>query len=88
MLTFHNAVHSQPQRSLYEDDGFLVFARGDQGIVAINKTESWQNPTIWTWGLRQGTYRCTVHGLKMPVTGSSCTMAIPPRQAQLWLCGD
>ncbi len=88
MLTFHNAVHGQPQRTLFETDGFLVFARGNQGIVAINKTDAWQNPTIWTWGLHQGNYRCTIHDQTMPITGNSCTVAIPPRQAQLWLhCG-
>ena len=39
MIRFHNDVHGMPQRSLFEDDGFIVFARGDRGMVAINKTD-------------------------------------------------
>jgi len=85
MVTFHNAVHGTQQRPLYEDDGFLVFARGDQGIVAINKTADRQQATIWTWGLRQGAYRCQIHGTRMQVSGERVTLDIPPRQAQLWL---
>lgn len=85
MLTFHNAVHGTPQRSLYEDDGFLVFARGDRGIVALNKTAEWQHPRIWTWGLQQGRYRCCLHQLNMEVSGETFAFAIPPREAQLWL---
>jgi alpha-amylase len=74
-----------PQRPLFEADGFLVFARGERGIVAINKTGAWQHPTIWTWGLNQGRYRCTIHGHEMEVRGDSFTFAIPPREAQMWL---
>ncbi len=85
MIRFHNAVHGSRQRPLYEADGFLVLARGDRGIVAINKTDSWQSPTIWTWGLRQGPYRCQLHQHVMQVQGDTFTFAIPPRQAQLWL---
>lgn len=85
MLRFHNAVHGQPQRSLFEADGFLVFARGDRGLVAINKTGEWQYPAIWTWGLRPGDYRCQIHGQTMAVAGAYFTLAIPPREAQMWL---
>ncbi|MFA7403327.1 MAG: alpha-amylase family glycosyl hydrolase [Pelobacteraceae bacterium] len=85
MVAFHNAVHGSQQRPLYEDDGFLVFARGDQGVVAINKTEEWQQATSQTWGLRQGEYRCLIHGSRMQVRGERFTIDIPPRQAQLWL---
>lgn len=88
MIRFHNAVHGAPQRTLYEADGFLVFARGERGIVAINKTAEWQHPTIWTWGVRQGTYRCQLHGYEMDVTGDSFAFAIPPREAQMWLSTD
>jgi alpha-amylase len=85
MVAFHNAVHGIPQRSLYEDDLFIVFARGDQGIVAINKSGQWQHPRIWTWGLRTGLYRCLLHGHGMQVSGDIFDFAIPPRQAQMWL---
>jgi alpha-amylase len=86
MISFHNAVHGLPQRALFEDDGFVVFARGDRGMVAINKTDVWRHPTVWTCGLRQGVYRCQIHGHEMAVGGDYFTFAIPPREAQLWLC--
>lgn len=85
MIAFHNAVHGTPQRPLFENDGFIVFARGDTGIVAINKTEEWQHPSIWTYGLRQGRYHCMIHGYDMHVDGGSFEFAIPPRQAHAWL---
>jgi alpha-amylase len=85
MIAFHNAVHGTEQRPLYESDGFIVFARGDGGIVAINKTAEWQHPCIWTWGVRHGRYRCTLHDHEMLVGGDRFEFAIPPRQAQLWL---
>ncbi len=85
MLRFHNAVHGLPQRPLFEDNGFLVFARGDQGVVAINKTCDWQYPLISTWGLQSGQYCCQIHGQVMQLGGDSLTLAIPPRQAQMWL---
>jgi len=88
MIRFHNAVHGTPQRSLFEADGFFVFCRGDRGIVAINKTDDWQHPTIWTWGLCHGTYSCQLHGYQMEVSGDTFSFAIPPRQAQMWLCTD
>lgn len=85
MLRFHNAVQGQKQRSLYDDDGFLVFARGETGIVAINKTDSWQYPAILIDGVRHGSYLCQIHGYRMQLNGGSLTLAIPPREAQMWL---
>lgn len=86
MIRFHNAVHGMPQRPLFEDDGFIVLARGDRGIVAINKTGRWQHPAIETLGLRKGTYRCQIHGYAMEVSGDHFILDIPPREAQMWLC--
>ncbi|MBV5338018.1 MAG: alpha-amylase family protein [Deltaproteobacteria bacterium] len=86
MVFFHNAVHGLPQRPLFEDDGFLVLARGNRGIVAINKTDAWQQAEIRSWGLSQCDYYCHLHGHRMTVSGDSFTLDIPPREAQLWLC--
>jgi alpha-amylase len=85
MVGFHDAVQGLPQRSLWEDDGFLVFARGDRAIVAINKTAQWASPEISTWGLQWGDYRCQIHRFLMQVQGDSFRFAIPPREAQMWL---
>lgn len=85
MIAFHNAVHGCAQRSLYEHDGFLVFARGDRGIVAINKTAEWRHPRISAVVPRPGHYRCLIHDNVMELTGDDFTLDIPPRQAQIWL---
>jgi alpha-amylase len=85
MIRFHNALHGTQQRPIYENDGFIVLARGDCGILAINKTEQWQSPTIWTLGLRHGKYRCQIHQHIMHVQGDFFNFSIPPRQAQMWL---
>jgi alpha-amylase len=85
MIGFHNAVQGMPQRCLCEDDGFLVFARGNKGIVAINKTDQWISPVINTYGLCWGAYRCQIHQHLMQLQGERFQFTIPPRQAQLWL---
>lgn len=85
MLRFHNAVQGLAQVSLYEDDRFIVFARGDRGLVAINKSGEWQHPRIATRQLRQGAYDCQIHGYRMYVSGEVFEFAIAPRQANLWL---
>jgi alpha-amylase len=85
MIRFHNAVHGLPLRPLYEADGFLVFARGDRGIVAINKTDAWHWPRLTTWGLQPGSYRCQLHQYEMQLDRDSIDLGIPPRQAQMWL---
>jgi alpha-amylase len=84
MIAFHNAVHGTKQRPLFENDGFIVFARGDRGIVAINKTAELQKSSIQTSGLIRGSYRCMIHGCDMQVQGDRLELAIPPRQAQIW----
>jgi alpha-amylase len=85
MVGFHNAVHGAPQRPLYEDDGFFCFSRGELGIVAINKTGYWQHAVICTNGVRQGRYQCQIHGYEMDVNSELFRLAIPPREAQMWL---
>jgi len=85
MIAFHNAQFGQPQRSLFEDDGFIVIARGETGIIAINKTANPQQPTLITQGLRQGRYRCAIHGTEMEVQGDRIALPIAPRQANAWL---
>jgi|WetSurMetagenome_2_1015567.scaffolds.fasta_scaffold12798_4 alpha-amylase len=85
MVRFHNAVHGSQQYSLFEDDGYFIFARGEMGIVAINKTDSWQSASFSTTWLRQGKYRCTLHGYEINLQEEYFLLSIPPRQAQMWL---
>jgi len=85
MVAFHNAVHGLPQRSRFESDCVIVFARGDRGIVVINKSAEWQHALIWTYGLRHGPYRCMLHDYEMQFQGEYLEFSIAPRQAHLWL---
>ena len=85
MVRFHNEVHGTGQWSLWEDDGCIVFARGDRGIVAINKTDNWAHPFLWTYGLRRGRYHCQIHQHDMRIDENCLQLSVPPRQAQMWL---
>lgn len=85
MLAFHNAVSGSSQHTLYEDDGFLVLARGNHAFMAINKTGEWRTPCIQTGNLQKGLYRCLLHKYIMKLETDPFIFAIPPRQAQLWL---
>jgi alpha-amylase len=85
MIAFHDAVHGEPQRTLFEDDGVLLLARGERGIVALNKTTDTRRLAIWTWGLRHGRWRCQLHGQELVLGGERLELAVPPREAQLWL---
>lgn len=86
MIQFHNAVQGQPMQILYETDVLLVFRRGANGIVAINKSSSNQWATFSTWGLTNpGQYRDLIHSYEMTLTGNTFTLFVPPRTAQMWL---
>ncbi|HOX51116.1 MAG TPA: alpha-amylase family protein [Fibrobacteria bacterium] len=85
MINFHNSVQGESMWVLWESDGLLVFARGDRGIVAINKTGEWAHADIRTWGLRWGNWRCQIHQHQMNIWGDRFQFAVPPRQAQMWL---
>jgi len=88
MVGFHNAVHGLPQRTLWEDDDCLVFARGDRGLVAVNKARHWSSPFLDASCLRRGTYRCQIHQHRMTILDEHLHLALPPRQAQMWLRED
>ena len=86
MLQFHNAVHGEPMAILYETDVLLIFRRGNQGIVAINKGGDNQWAEFSTWGLKNpGTYRDLIHKHEMMLSGNTFTLLVPPRTAQMWL---
>lgn len=87
MIEFHNATAGLPMCMLYEDDQFFVFARGEKGIVAINKSNEWAHADIWLYGLKNpGTYKELLHGYTMNLNGQDrLNLAIEPRSAQIWL---
>lgn len=86
MIQFHNAVQGQGMEMLYESDTLLVFRRGDQGIVAINKGGTNQWADFSTWGLKNpGTFKDLIHGYELQLSGNRFTLFVPPRSAQMWL---
>jgi alpha-amylase len=86
MIQFHNAVHGQPMKVLYETDTVLVFRRGEKGIVAINKSGAMQSAVFSTWGLKNpGRYRDLLHPYTMDLSGNKFSLLVPPRTAQMWL---
>lgn len=88
MIQFHNEVAGLPMRFLYEHDNYLVFCRGDKGIVAINKSDEWVNADVWLYGLRNpATYIELLKGYRMTLNGQAwLSLSIAPRSAQIWLC--
>ncbi len=85
MLRFHNALLGAAGRCLFEDDGFLVLARGELGICAINKTGYPVTPTLRYHSMRHGDYTCQLHGHRMTLNQDPFPLLIPARTAQLWL---
>ncbi|MFH2057321.1 MAG: alpha-amylase family glycosyl hydrolase [Pseudomonadota bacterium] len=87
MIKFHNAVAGDPMAMLYEHDNFLVFRRGNKGIVAINKSDQWVHADIWLYGLKNpAVFKELIHGYEMQLNGEErMNLAIAPRSAQIWL---
>jgi len=87
MIKFHNAVAGMPMAMLYEHDEFLVFRRGSQGIVAINKSDRWVHADIWLYGVENPSkFKELIHGYHMELLGQErLRLSISPRSAQMWL---
>jgi len=88
MLRFHNAMHGLPQRELWRSPIHIAFRRGDVGIATINKSGEWQDVPFDSYGSRLGSYRDVLHGDTFQLTPGSNQLAIPPREAQLWIHAD
>ncbi|MFC1233883.1 alpha-amylase family protein [Vibrio sp. F74] len=39
MIRFHNFAHGEPMKRMLGDEDFLIFSRGETGLVAINKSD-------------------------------------------------
>ncbi|ACB49622.1 probable alpha amylase [Crocosphaera subtropica ATCC 51142] len=86
MIKFHNAVHGNPMTILYDSDLLLVFRRGENGIVAINKAGYDTSVEFNTWGLKSSSYEDLISHRQMRLGGDRCTLSMNPRTAQMWLC--
>ncbi len=87
MIYFHNNVIGKPMVILYEYDNFLIFRRGDKGIVAINKSNEWVHADISLDGLKTpANFKELIQGYEMKLDKEeSINLAIGPRSAQMWL---
>jgi alpha-amylase len=89
MIRFHNAVQGSDQQVLAHGDCFIVFRRGNQGIVAINKCGNsvavpvaMAGSVLW-WNTD---YRDVLDASSVVrITGNTFTFNLPPRRARMWL---
>jgi alpha-amylase len=71
MVRFRAAVQGTPERCLYESDTVLVLARGERGIVALNKSGECQRVSISATGLASGTWKCALSDALLEIGGSA-----------------
>ncbi len=87
-VKFHERVLGQPYEVLASSDCALLFRRGQEGVVGINKCGSATSFTVKTsekfyW---YRNYRDLISdGNLINITGSSFTFKLPARTARMWL---
>jgi alpha-amylase len=88
MLLFHNRLHGQPMDVLASDACALLWRRGKDGIVALNKCNQDVSFTVDTRFRFQWNHRykdVLSNKLLPPIQGPNYTFTIPARSAQMWL---
>ncbi|WP_435532883.1 alpha-amylase family glycosyl hydrolase [Vibrio marisflavi] len=84
-VLFHNAVHGCPMKILCATDDILIFARGEKGVVAINKSSSSHEAKIDS---KQGALEL-LSGERYPVgTDGGMTILIPAKGSCLLLMAE
>lgn len=86
MVFFHNRVQGQGQSTVYFDDCVLVFKRGMEGLVGINKCggERWvelQTNNQYYW---YRNYRDVFTGEIFSISNNSHWVRIPGRASRMW----
>ena len=81
MIMFHNYVHGESMSLIFADKNILIFARGQKGIVAINKAKSNIDIEIqWQKSMRDiltnHHYEITDDKLNLSIKGKSYIMLI------------
>ncbi|WP_331344214.1 alpha-amylase family protein [Cellvibrio sp. UBA7661] len=88
MLKFHNTVQGQGMEVLAHNSCAILFRRGEEGVVGINKCGSQQNFSVNT-NSRFKWYRnyrdVLTNGNLVYINSSSYTFALPARTARMWL---
>ncbi|WP_049631315.1 alpha-amylase family protein [Cellvibrio sp. pealriver] len=88
MLKFHNTVQGQGMEVLAHNSCAILFRRGEEGVVGINKCGSQQNFSVNT-NSRFKWYRnyrdVLTNGNLVYINSSSYIFALPARTARMWL---
>lgn len=88
MIKFHNQVQGQGMEVVAHNSCAILFRRGEEGIVGINKCTNQQNFSVNTnnrfkWNRN---YRDVLTGNNViKITSSSFNFALPGREARMWL---
>ena len=89
MIRFHNAVQGQPMQLVGSGDCFVLFKRGKQGLVGINKCDDEQEYWLDTAKFEMNWYRnyrdVLDQGAVVNVQSQWVRVAIPARSARMWL---
>ena len=88
MLKFHNSMQGKSMTVLHSDQCTLVFKRGKEGVVGINKCGDAKSVTVDTyqhefnWNV---SYKDTLTGDTTVVSSRNHTFNIPARTARMWM---
>ncbi|WP_180344155.1 alpha-amylase family protein [Aeromonas allosaccharophila] len=89
MIRFHNAVQGQPMQLIGSGDCFVLFKRGKQGLVGINKCDDEQEYWLDTAKFEMNWYRnyqdVLDQGAVVNVQSQWIRVAMPARSARMWL---
>ncbi|CCN34718.1 Alpha-amylase [Vibrio nigripulchritudo SO65] len=86
MLSFHNTMQGQAMTMVHSDQCTLLFKRGKQGVVGINKCGESKNITVDTyqhefnWHMP---YKDVLSGSSETVSSRYHTFELPPRTAKM-----
>ncbi|WP_390902937.1 alpha-amylase family protein [Vibrio qingdaonensis] len=87
MLSFHNAMQGKPMTVLYSDQCSLLFKRGKEGIVGINKCGEARTITVDTYQFEFNwyvEYHDVLSDAKETITTRYHAFALPPRSASMF----
>ncbi len=89
MLRFRKMVQGTPQTNLFADDCVIAFARGTQGVVAINKCGDPREVSLDVSSSNFGSFRDLITGAPFlqtyPSQGPRQTVKVPGRSARLYV---
>ena len=89
MIRFHNAVQGQPMQLIGSDNCFVLFKRGKQGLVGINKCgqeqEYWLDTTKYEMNWYRNYRDVLDQNALINVQNQWVRLAIPARSARMWL---